>query len=911
MATDVSLYFEFENKNYYKEGGTYPSGAIIITGGGAGDTDFGNYYTKTIIDSSFYNISEIDASFYTKGQLDAGQLNNLYYTETEVDANTYSRTQLNAGQLNNLYYTETELNSGQLDTRYYTETELDAGQLDNRYYTETESDNLFVHLTGNETIAGVKTFSDTIKAENLNSVDVAYTSGFQGNGWAIIDTGGNNYKAEFDDLIIRGSMQIYELILNKFRATNGTLWVSDVVVATSSIQYDGVRYYFTVEEDTNTLMAGDKIRGQYFDGNNVRAYSYTVYSITSTRVTITDSAGSDDVKDMTFVRIGSSSNLNRQGSIFMTSSIENSPYLEVLDGMTTHTISDSNRKLRLGSLSGLTFDGDSIGGYGLYSDNVYLQGKIYADAGYIADWNIVGDSLHSETTSGELALDGGDLSMTITDSTGDVKVRIGAGSIPSIITAYLGSDKDFTGSYADAYTDVSQVSATGSGDDSTWYLQEYSTNTYLDMFTSNQGVTRHIPVTVSNPYWVTLKWDTTLSYSVPSNDTDETDGETVEYWLAGTYDQIITVKAYSSAGTLLETQVNTFNNLQDNITDTIIFQKYVTSTDSYIYFTIQVDTDNDLRVDKLVHIWENDGGWVERYSYQDSQSLTTTFNMQVEELLMKGTVDQVAIGNNGFMHWVDTDKWFMVNKDQTDYINTCGEWYHRGELKIGDTFNSNSDWWGATNIRYPYSGTSSNSFTSYAVNINANHSNGYALAIENAGNDSNRRGMLIRYGMDYPTSVDNIAIRFEDGNGTYEGAIYSDDSQLTLYYASDKKLKAEIKNKEIDALRILGGIQLKTWKWRKRDKSNNIIDGTYDPIATGYIADEVELIYPEAVKIDPDTGLKSMADTRFIPLLHTAINQQQKTIESLTERLDEQEEFMNDMRYEMEQMREDINKIKQ
>ena len=45
------------------------------------------------------------------------------------------------------------------DARYYTETELDAGQLDTRYYTETEVDDFAVKLTGDQTIAGVKTHS--------------------------------------------------------------------------------------------------------------------------------------------------------------------------------------------------------------------------------------------------------------------------------------------------------------------------------------------------------------------------------------------------------------------------------------------------------------------------------------------------------------------------------------------------------------------------------------------------------------------------------------------------------------------------------------------------------------------------------------------------------------------------------
>jgi hypothetical protein len=53
------------------------------------------------------------------------------------------------------------------DGRYYTETELDAGQLDNRYFTETEINAGFstksetVKMTGDETVAGIKTFTSS------------------------------------------------------------------------------------------------------------------------------------------------------------------------------------------------------------------------------------------------------------------------------------------------------------------------------------------------------------------------------------------------------------------------------------------------------------------------------------------------------------------------------------------------------------------------------------------------------------------------------------------------------------------------------------------------------------------------------------------------------------------------------
>ena len=71
----------------------------------------------------------------------------------------------------------------------YSKAQLDAGQLDNRYYTEAEIDTLYntaVKLTGNQTIAGVKTFSSSpivptpttgTQAANKDYVDNATPAG--------------------------------------------------------------------------------------------------------------------------------------------------------------------------------------------------------------------------------------------------------------------------------------------------------------------------------------------------------------------------------------------------------------------------------------------------------------------------------------------------------------------------------------------------------------------------------------------------------------------------------------------------------------------------------------------------------------------------------------------------------------
>ena len=48
-----------------------------------------------------------------------------------------------------------------------------------------------------------------------------YSSGFAGSGWTINDTG--TADATFDNLTVRGSMNIFELVVSQIKATNGAL----------------------------------------------------------------------------------------------------------------------------------------------------------------------------------------------------------------------------------------------------------------------------------------------------------------------------------------------------------------------------------------------------------------------------------------------------------------------------------------------------------------------------------------------------------------------------------------------------------------------------------------------------------------------------------------------------------------
>lgn len=93
-----------------------------------------------------------------------------------------------------------------------------------------------------------------------------------------------------------------------------------------------------------------------------------------------------------FVRIGSSTNSTRRGSIYMTSDDTHAPYLDVIDGITQYSDlgATATIKARLGNLAGITDPTfGALTGYGLYTQNCYLTGNMKLGSLSSISWNQV------------------------------------------------------------------------------------------------------------------------------------------------------------------------------------------------------------------------------------------------------------------------------------------------------------------------------------------------------------------------------------------------------------------------------------------------------------------------------------------------------------------------------------------
>ncbi len=209
-------------------------------------------------------------------------------------------------------------------------------------------------------------------------------------------------------------MRVYELIINQIRATNGSLFVSSSAKVKSvsmgtigdiSITFDDPTGNNLLPFAINDILLMQRVN---IGGNTVvKKIALRIVEISGTIVecnylyqvpALTVPAAGDD-----FVRIGNYSDINRQGSIYITADDVTAPYIDIIDNITQWIDwgNSSKTKVRLGKLTGITdANFGALSGYGLYSNNVYLTGKIFTLAGgNLAGWEINTSSISKSYTN--------------------------------------------------------------------------------------------------------------------------------------------------------------------------------------------------------------------------------------------------------------------------------------------------------------------------------------------------------------------------------------------------------------------------------------------------------------------------------------------------------------------------------
>lgn len=351
-----------------------------------------------------------------------------------------------------------------------------------------------------------------------------YVTGFNGKGWNMRMSGGLSYL-DIDNLTLRGSMTVYELLIKQIRATNGGIVVSAANARVKRVDgYDSIAHLpgDTVKvwyEQGNPFKAGDFVRCMKWDTayNRMHQYWVKVKSIgtddTYGDYTEFDYSSFDAYKGgsgpaaldfLDIPRVGDEAVLfgstvsGRQGVIYITAAEDEPPCIEVLEGVTTNSI-EGVQRTRLGSLEQMSdpdFDG-LLGGSGLYSDNAYLKGRFFLSSkgeevdafvsrvsNEITNGNLI---LHSDDMTGVNVQTGTRLNASYDSTTGAAVINV----ITLSTTPVLASRIRFW-SLADTRTNIGQLNLTNESEMLTfsiWLKANNTLTTLPQILLKNQRLT--------------------------------------------------------------------------------------------------------------------------------------------------------------------------------------------------------------------------------------------------------------------------------------------------------------------------------------------------------------------------------------------------------------------------------------
>lgn len=268
---------------------------------------------------------------------------------------------------------------------------------------EVESDNIIARIlakTYDLLVQNHATFVGDLSSEE-------FISGFMGGkGWSIrtkeiLNAEGISEKksvAEFDDLIVRGSMRIYEFIVSQLLGENDNRIFTGMMEVDHYDANDGKVYLKTDNGRLyNPFRVDDVIIVQQYGGNHSQESGYYVtkqYEFIVTEVgvgeqgedrldwvrfrnfTTSMEGGNEELitEHDTLVRIDNISDANRKGIIQLMSVGEDTPYMDFIYGAKTDP--ENSLKGRLGNLGGVY---NPLFGwlkeFGAYLTNLYAVGE--------------------------------------------------------------------------------------------------------------------------------------------------------------------------------------------------------------------------------------------------------------------------------------------------------------------------------------------------------------------------------------------------------------------------------------------------------------------------------------------------------------------------------------------------------
>ena len=206
---------------------------------------------------------------------------------------------------------------------------------------------------------GFYVFLSSCVKEGMNYVS-SFIPRTLGGGWKIWEREPektpDKYCLEVDNLMVRDTMDVFELLIRKIRAVKGSLIITQASGKIKEVT-DKDAFYEVALEDEMNFTTDDYVRCQAFDGKGVHGYHVKI-EVDADRQVIRmpkEEFSGDDQGQISnppkegdeIVQFGNSSNRNRQSAIYIHADESVRPAVDVLQGINSKEW-DNCVKLRLG-----------------------------------------------------------------------------------------------------------------------------------------------------------------------------------------------------------------------------------------------------------------------------------------------------------------------------------------------------------------------------------------------------------------------------------------------------------------------------------------------------------------------------------------------------------------------------------
>ncbi|MFZ5941565.1 MAG: tail fiber domain-containing protein [Bacteroidota bacterium] len=160
---------------------------------------------------------------------------------------------------------------------------------------------------------------------------------------------------------------------------------------------------------------------------------------------------------------------------------------------------------------------------------------------------------------------------------------------------------------------------------------------------------------------------------------------------------------------------------------------------------------------------------------------------------------------------------------------------------------------------------------SYKLDVYDNSTNLFAARIIKDYNSSSYGGLSIQAGADDGSGT-NYMIAFYNGAGTFKGGLaIVGNASVQLVSSSDARLKHNIESTAMSGLDILSRLRIVDFEYNDSPGISR----------TGYIAQEVQEVYPRMVSYNEQEGIYQISQMELIPVMNKAIQEQQAEIDEL------------------------------